>query len=111
MYFIKHHLIGVTDAPESGNKCQNCGQREGGPVIALEIGSILLRCGFGKLVELNLRRNVAQVGLFRPGISLPQATLRRLATSHDSTIPNCPRLAAAKRLIRRELREIFAPES
>lgn len=40
--FVKHHLIGVANSPESGDKSQNGGQGEGSPVIALAIGCILL---------------------------------------------------------------------
>lgn len=70
--FVKHHLIGMANSPESSDECQNGCQGEGGPVISFAGRRILLHRSLRKLVKLYLRGGgVVRVRPFGANISLP----------------------------------------
>lgn len=54
VYFVKNNLVGVTNAPESGDEGQDGDDEEGDPVIVLRDSLWALVGGLDELVELNI---------------------------------------------------------
>jgi hypothetical protein len=85
VHLVENDLVGVADAPESSDKGQQSYDAEADLVIKLARRGLLLSSSLGELVQLGLRIKGGRIGgLFARDVSLPQAALGRLRSSHGS---------------------------